>query len=245
MHPLKPRRIASSERDAAAGGADNAQPGLPEGEARLLAVDVVGDTVVVTLDGGITLELDRRSAPDPLPEPGQLVPAGLVAHMARAQARKLAARDLMKQLDRRLQPVAKLRRKLLEHGHDPEAIEEVLHSMQEKGLCSDRLYAEVYCRDTLRAKPVGPRYLVARLRSHQVPSAVAQRVVAEVLDSAQEQELAWVAAAARWKRAREPHDRAALAKVIRFVIGRGFSPSVAHAAARGTWPDAGDEGASE
>jgi len=242
---LNSRRFASDERGAAAGGADNPQPGFPSEETRLLAVDVVGDTVMVTLDGGITMELDRRSAPDSLPEPGQLVPADLVAQMARAQARKLAARDLLKQLDRRLQPVAKLRRKLVERGHDPESVEEVLQAMQDKGLCSDRLYAEAYCRDTLRTKPVGPRYLLARLRGHQVPSAVAQEVVAEILDPTQEQELAREAAAARWKRVREPRDRAALAKVIRFVIGRGFTPSVAHAAARDTMSAEDDEGAFE
>ncbi len=217
--------------------AETGQPDLPEGEARLLGVDRVGRTVIVTLDDGRSFELDQDSVPAGLPPVGRTVPAEVVAGLNAARERKLAARDLMTMLGRRLLPVAKLRRKLMDRGHSPDVVEQVLELMQVKGLCSDRQFAEAYCRDTLRDRPVGPRYLVAHLRSRQVPSEVAREAVAAVLDGEQEKELALQAAVSRWRRLSGPADAASLARVVRYLLGRGFSPGVAHTAARLARPD--------
>ncbi len=234
---MKPRRPARGQPRPRQHTIGNQQPGNPAGEARLLGVDRVGRTVVVVLADGRSFELDQQSLPDRLPPVGQVVPAEVVAQLEAARQRKLAARDLMTMLGRSLQPVARLRRKLLDKGHAPEAVEQVLDMMQSRGLCSDRAYAEAYCRDTLRAKAVGSGYLVARLRSRQVPSAVAREAVAATLDPEQEQELALQAATVRWRRLGGEADVAALAKVVRYLLGRGFSPAVANAAARRARPD--------
>ncbi len=217
--------------------AETGQPDLPSGEARLLGVDQVGRTVTVTLADGRCFDLDQDSTPPDLPPVGEIVTPEVVAELDAARRRKLAARDLMAMLGRRLQPVARLRKKLLDKGHAAEAVEQVLELMQAKGLCSDRQFAEAYCRDTLRNRPVGSRYLVARLRSRQVPSLVAREVVASVLDGEQEMELARQAAVAKWCRMSDPAAQASLAKVVRFLLGRGFPAGVANTAARRTRPD--------
>lgn len=242
---MKPQRRPAGPLPGRNGDSVTAQPGSPAGEARLLGVDTVGRTLVVTLDGGVRYELDLGSAPDGLPTVGEMVPPAVVAALAGAQARKLAARDLMAMLDRRLQPEARLRARLLEKGHPAEAVEAVLQAMRDRGLCSDRIYAEAYCRDTLRAKDVGARYLVARLRAHQVPSSIARQAVAAVLDTEREKQAALRAAAARWRRVRDASTPAALAKVVRFLASRGFGPGLAGDAARMTRPDPDPESGSD
>ncbi len=223
------------------GGSETGQPGTPEGEVRLLGVDRVGRTLVVSLSGGLSFELDEGSVPDGLPARGEAVGAELLQEMAAAGSRKLAARDLMNMLGRSLQPVARLRRKLLDKGHPSEAVEAVLVMMQEQGLCSDSLYAEAYCRDTLLVRAVGPRYLVARLQSRQVPFVLARQVVAAVMTPEKEEELALRAATRKWNRTRGDSGNEPLAKVIRFLLGRGFSPAVAHRAARAMRPGVAEQ----
>ena len=234
---MKPQRRPAVPLPDHSGDGATAQPGSPIGEARLLGVDTMGRTLVVTLEGGVRYEVDVGSVPEGLPAVGEVVPQAVVVALAGAQARKLAARDLMAMLDRRLQPEARLRIRLLDKGHPSEAVEAVLQAMRDRGLCSDRIYAEAYCWDTLRRKDVGARYLVARLRAHQVPSLTAREAVAAVLDPESEKQAALRAAAARWRRVREASTPAALAKVVRFLASRGFSPAVAGDAARMTRPD--------
>lgn len=153
-----------------------------------------------------------------------------------AAERKIVARRVFTLLDRRLQPVARLRGKLLERGHSAEAIDTVLEQMAQQGVYSDRHYAEAFCRDCLLSRTVGRRYLVQKLRQKQVDGPLAAMVAAEVLDRETEVELADRAASARWRKQRGPSDYQALAKVVRFLQGRGFDAGLANAAARRAQP---------
>lgn len=225
------------------------QPDLPAPEVRLLAVEKDERTVRLRLDDGRLLELAPQAVPDQLPGVGQIVPASLLAALTEGAARKLAARRLLALLDRRLLPEARLRRVLEQEGHPPQAVASVLQDMRAQGLCSDRKFAEAYCRDCLRTKAVGRRYLVAKLREKEVPAAVAAEVAAEFLSPDQERELALRAARQRWtadkssrESPRDPQAQAraqarAQAKITRFLVGRGFDPATAGRAARDTRPD--------
>jgi len=110
--------------------------------------------------------------------------------------------------------------------------------MKEQGLYSDRRYAEAYCRDCLLSRAVGRRYLVRKLREKQVDGALAATVAAEILDPETEKELAERAAVTRWRKLRGPADYKALAKVVRFLMGRGFDTGLANTMARRTQPEA-------
>lgn len=229
---MRPRRKFPASKWDAHDATDSGQPGSPNQEARLLGVDQVGRTAIVTLVDGRSFEMDEDSLPAGIPDVGELIRRDVLEAMEFAVRRKLAARDLMTLLGKSLRPVARLRRKLLDKGHDPEAVEAVLEQMQEQNLCSDRLFAAAYCRDTIMLRAVGPRYLLAQLRSRQIPSPVAREVVASILDSEQEEDLALKAAEIKWQRLGLAGQDSSLPKVVRFLLGRGFTPGIAHRAAR-------------
>ncbi|MFH2054273.1 MAG: regulatory protein RecX [bacterium] len=213
---------------------DEEQPDpLAEG-VRLLAVREQDRSVVLCLDDGRVLEVAPASLPQGLPPVGEAVPAGVLRELQAAADRKAAARDLLAMIGRRLQPTARLREKLLEKGHSPEAVSAVLEEMEAQGLCSDRIYAEAYCRDCLRTRQVGRRYLENKLRQKRVPFAVAAAAAADSLSGAEELEMARSAARSQWRKLRGPADRRAEARVQRFLLGRGFDPGTAARALRET-----------
>ena len=216
--------------------ADPVQPGLPEGEARLLDFREEAGSVHVVLDTGHSYEVAPGSLPAGLPAPGGVVPGAVIGELALAAERKIVARRVFAMLDRRLQPIARLRGKLLDRGHSSAAIDGVLDQMREQGLYSDRRYAEAFCRDCLLSRAVGRRYLVQKLRENQIDGQLAHDVAADVLDRHTEAELAGRAAAERWRRVGGASDYKAVAKVVRFLIGRGFDIGLANEAARRAQP---------
>lgn len=216
------------------------QPGFPAGEARLLDVREGNGSVFLTLDDGNTLEMAPESVPVGLPQPGEMIPSALLADLRLAAERKQVARLIFAMLDRRLQPVARIRDKAVEKGYSNAAVDAVLEQMDSRGLYSDRHYAEAYCRDCLASRAVGRRYLVTKLREKRVPTILATEVAGEILDTRTEEILADRAAGARWKRMKITGDMKDLAKVVRFLQGRGFDAGTANRAARKTKP-AGDD----
>ncbi len=217
------------------------QPGFPEGEARLIDVRETEGSVVLAFAGGATLELAPGSVPQGLPGEGQMVSEEMMAELKLAAERKQVARLIFAMLDRRLQPLARIRDKVAEKGYSKAATEEVLDQMAAKGFYSDRKYAEAYCRDYLATRLVGRRYLVSKLRNQRVPAGLANEVAAELLDRETEGELADRAAAARWERLRGPVDIKTLAKVVRHLQSRGFDAGTANRAARKMQPDRRDD----
>ncbi len=194
--------------------------------------------MILCLDDGRVLEVAPSSLPQGLPAVGEAVPAGVLRELEAAADRKAAARDLLAEIGRRLQPMARLRERLLEKGHPPAAVSAVLEDMETQGLCSDRIFAEAYCRDCLRARQVGRRYLEDKLRRKRVPFAVAAAAAASCLSGAEELEMAKSAARSQWRKLREPVDRRAEARVQRFLLSRGFDPGTSARALRETRPSA-------
>lgn len=217
------------------------QPGLPTGDARLLAVRREGETVWLEVDGGITYELAAASVPDGLPAPGHRLGAALHRDVALAAERKRAARRLFALLDRRLQPVARLRRRLLDEGYLEEAVAAVIAAMLEQDVHSDRRYADAWCRDCLLSRAVGRRYLEAKLRGAGLAPDVARTAAGDALSPREEDALALQAATSAWRRqsGRGPRETA---RVVRFLVGRGFPPATAARAARQARPDHGPAG---
>lgn len=207
------------------------QPGLPEVGARLLAVRREGETVWLTVDGGTTYELAATAVPGDLPEPGGELSPALHREVVLAAERKRVARRLFSLLDRRLLPVARLRQRLLDEGSLPEAVEAVIAAMQEQGVHSDRRYADAWCRDCLLSKAVGRRYLEAKLREAGLATEVARQAAVDALDGPREEALALQAAASAWRKQSGTGPRET-ARVVRFLVGRGFAPAIASRAAR-------------
>jgi regulatory protein len=217
-------------------GQDQQQPGFPLREARLLDVQEHQGTVRLVLDSGDSFEMAASSVPEGIPSVGEMVSVPVLGEIRDAAERKRVARKIFAMLDRCLQPVARIQGKLEERGFRSETIQAVLEQMEDRGLYSDRNYAEAYCRDCLLSKAVGRRYLVSKLREKRVPVSLAQEVVTEILDRDQEIELAKRAARLRWKRMRGASDHKAIAKVVRYLMGRGFDVGLANSCARSEEP---------
>lgn len=211
------------------------QPGLPEGGARLLAVRQEGETVRLEVAGGIVYELAMASVPPDLPLPGAELSAEQHRAVALAAERKRAARRLFAMLDRKLQPVARLRGRLLDEGYLPEAVTAVIDAMHDQGVHSDRRFADAWCRDYLLSRAVGRRYLENKLRLTGISAELARQASLDALDTRTEEELARQAAVNAWRRVRgnEPKD---LAKVVRALVSRGFPPALASRIARQARP---------
>lgn len=234
--PKRPLHPGRRQDDSQASPSSSApQPGLPEGGARLLAVRREGESVWLEVDGGITYELAASSVPDGLPAAGGELGPALHREVALAAERKRAARRLFALLDRRLSPVARLCAKLLDEGYLPEAVAAVIAAMHEQGVHSDRQYADAWCRDCLLGKPVGRRYLEAKLRAAGLSPEVARQAAADALDPREEDRLALAAAEAAWRRQAAAGPRET-ARVVRFLVGRGFAPAAATRAARQARP---------
>jgi regulatory protein len=190
------------------------------------------NSVFLTLDSGEVLEVAPGSLPAEMPAMGESISSPLLAEIRLAAERKQIARRVFAMLDRRLQPVARLRDKLIEKGYSEEAVEAVLEQMARQDLHSDRLYAEAYCRDCVRGKTVGRRYLEQKLREKGVEAAVARAVPGEILDEETEAGLALQAARTRWRRERNTERRKAEMRIQRFLVGRGFPAGMAGRAMR-------------
>lgn len=198
-------------------------------------------TVFLALDNGEVLELAPQSVPQGLPSVGESISSPLLAELRLAAERKKVARRLFGLLDRKLYPVARLRAKLDEDGYSDAAVVAVLEQMAEGGIYSDRQFAEAYCRDCLRGKAVGRRYLENKLREKRVAADIASIVPSEILDTETEKELALQAARARWPRVMGLERRKAEVRVTRYLIGRGFPVGVASQAVRQVQKEAPQE----
>ena len=195
------------------------------------------DVVFLTLDDGEILELALTSVPDNMPEIGGSISSPLLACIRLAAERKKVARRIFFMLDRRMMPVARIRKKLLEKDFSEAAIDAVLDQMKQQGIYSDRTYAAAYCRDCLMTRAVGRRYLEAKLWGKQVPGDIARQVVAENLDEETEVELAHRAACWKWQRLAGRTDRKAEEKVARYLVGRGFPHCLVWKAVRQNKPN--------
>jgi len=218
---------------------------VPDAEAgiRLLSLDRGDSEARLGLSDGSVLEVAASSLPPDLPACGEVLPPPLLDALREAAVRKQIARRLFRELDRRLRTRADLRARLLAAGFPPGPVDEVLDRFAETGVHSDRRFAEAWCRDALRARPVGRRLLADRLARSGVPPDLADAVAAEQLPAGDEPELARRAARAWWRRQRGEVDARALARGQRFLIGRGFPPGTAGDAVRATAPGRdGDDG---
>ncbi|HUK65204.1 MAG TPA: regulatory protein RecX [Anaeromyxobacteraceae bacterium] len=154
-------------------------------------------------------------------------------------ARALALRMLA----RRAYGEAQMRARLRRAGFEREA-EEVLHWLVELGYLNDAAYARDRAR-TLVSRGLGPDEAMRRLAGDGVPAELARGAVRAFLDEgvpklAGEDEgrepaelLLCRAAAARKLKGRDPKtlDLEARARLVRFLVGRGFSPEAAARAA--------------
>lgn len=124
-------------------------------------------------------------------------------------------------LSRRDHATAELKIKLGRQGYSSEQVEEAIEWGRQKRLINDQRFAQNYITSLLRQKPVGRRWLVAKLRQKGVPAGVVKDALDQQLDRAQETKLAREAAATWHKR--HPQYESDTVRLARFLQARGFS----------------------
>ncbi len=208
------------------------------GGPTLLSVAETASGVRVTFSDGEILELAAESLPPAFPTPGETVSAELLVRLREAAERKSIARRLFTLLGRRLQTRSALRRKLLDEGFAAGPLDEVLDRFAAEGVHSDRLFAEAWCRDTVRLRPVGRRYLESKLRERGVAADLAATVAREIVSDEDERRQCRAAALKWWRRQRGAADLRALSRGQRYLLGRGFPVALAGTVIRATVPGA-------
>jgi SOS response regulatory protein OraA/RecX len=116
---------------------------------------------------------------------------------------------------------AEMRRKLRRKGFSPADIQETVDWLYDRQLLDDAAFAERYIAATLHIKPVGKRWLRAKLGQKGVPLPVVEQILEQQISFAKEKELA-AAAALLWKKT-HPAKADDKEKLMRFLVSRGFS----------------------
>lgn len=108
-------------------------------------------------------------------------------------------------------------------GFPEDEIPAVLDTFRMSGLLDDERLARALVEQVLARKPVGRRWLVARLRRAQIPDELSRRVIGALVPPERERALASEAAGEKREALRRQGGAAANAAVARFLAARGFS----------------------
>lgn len=183
-----------------------------------------GRSLSVVLSDGTVLQLaaEAKEARDIVP--GLPLSEEAQAALLAADERKRIAKTVFGWLDRRPRTRMDLRQRLLAKGHAPDVVDATLDQFEAQGLIDDRAFAEQFARERLRNRPVGPRWLLGRLRQEGVEGQVVQQVVKTVFEEEDEAELA--VRALRGRRL-DLSSEAGRGKAARFLSSRGFGAQAA------------------
>lgn len=131
---------------------------------------------------------------------------------------------------------AELRQRLEKKGYSSAVIRRVLLDLRGMGLINDREFARAWVESRIALRPLGAASLRWELRRRGIDDTVAEVVIRQALGTEGEYKLAKELAESRIRKARRvssgdpssraPLERAELARLGRFLAGRGFSYQV-------------------
>lgn len=137
-------------------------------------------------------------------------------------------------LSRRDHSAAEVKAKLARKGFTTDEIAKTVDFLQEKKLLDDARFAQAYVESILRAKPVGPRYLSAKLKQKEIGESIIQKTLLQVFSPPYEggvpaegggrgrEAILAEQAAAQWKRIHPKHAQDKQ-RLFRFLSSRGFT----------------------
>jgi SOS response regulatory protein OraA/RecX len=103
-------------------------------------------------------------------------------------------------------------------------VESVLRQLVEQNLLDDARFAQAWCREQLRRKPVGRRWLRSGLRDQGIPEDSIEEALDAALSREEEEEACRRALASRRY---SLDDEKARARAHRFLLSRGFPENLA------------------
>jgi regulatory protein len=186
-------------------------------------------SLLIELSDGTSLEVAVEADEARGLTPGLELSPEQRAGLDEAHERKKAARQVFAWLDRRPRTRLDLERRLLDRGYGRAVVRRVLDRFEAEGLVDDRAFAEQFGRERLRNRPVGPRWLLGRLRQEGVDGTVVRAVVDTLFDEFEEVDLAVRALSRKRIDCTEESGRQ---RAARFLNSRGFSTGAAVEAVR-------------
>lgn len=186
-------------------------------------------SLCIELSDGTSLEVALDAEEARGLTPGLALSPEQRAGLAVADERKKIARQIFQWLDRRPRTRLDLQRRLLDRGYTRQAIDAVLDGFEAQGLVNDRAFAEQFGRERLRNRPVGPRWLLGRLRQDGIDAMVVRSVVDDLFGESDEVELA--VRALQQKRV-DCGEETGRKRAARFLNARGFTTGAAVEAIR-------------
>lgn len=170
---------------------------------------------------------------------GQILTPEDVARLQAGDTVEQAKQSAYRFLSYRPRSISEVRRNLKKKEYDEGVIEQVIQRLLELNLLDDHAFADYWVeqRETFK-----PRSLIA-LRQELAQKGVNRTIIEEALADVDESAAAYRAAESRSRRWQHLPEETFLAKLQRFLQGRGFNYAITRTVARQLWEE--NEAASE
>src|SRR5688572_4252528 len=188
------------------------------------------ERVNVFLDGAYAFSLAAELAGGV--RAGQKLDAANVRALLFQDLGERAYQQALQYLGARPRSTAEIRRRLIQHGHSPDAAAAALDRLAENGYADDRAFADYWIGQRQTFHPRGPRALRAELRQKGVDADTTAEAIAST--SSDQAEAAYRAAQKRSQRA-PADERAFVQAMAGFLVRRGFDHEVVRVAVRRLW----------
>jgi regulatory protein len=133
----------------------------------------------------------------------------------------------LKRLTRRSHSEGELSKKMARAGYSPQEIEPTLSFLAERGYLNDAAFALEVARASAERKHWGPARIQQKLKSLDLSENDIKGALVESFPEGEE-EAAAKRALERFRRRGGPGGERGRARAYRHLLGRGFSPEVAH-----------------
>jgi regulatory protein len=186
----------------------------------------------IVVDGRRKATLSRNRIAELGLAVGQLWDEHLAQAVAEATVYDKALKQATNRLARRAMSRSQLQHKLSDLGYEQAVCERVLARVEELGLLNDAAYAEAVVREALARKPAGARLLKQKLAQKGVERAVADRVVAQAMETVDQTSAAADLARKRLRQMHRLDDATKKRRLFGLLARRGFDYETIDAALR-------------
>ena len=172
---------------------------------------------------------------------GQVISDEKIAQLKEDDAREVAYQRALQILNIRPRSASEIRQKLDKHGTDEEIIQEVENRLQENGFIDDARFARLWVENRSEFRPRGKRALSYELMQRGID----QQIIDQALEEVDEDDLAYRAAKAHYRKVRNLEWKDFRKKMFGFLSRRGFNYGVCKPIVTRVWEEEHDQPAME
>ena len=164
---------------------------------------------------------------------GQELTEGQIAELLENDKREIAYQRALNYLNYRGRSESEIKNNLSKHDTDPAVIEATLDRLRRAGLVDDHKFAQDWVANRSEFKPRGVRGLRYELRMKNI----SEEIIDQVLESVDEEDLAYRVANKRAARFRNLDRDQFFRKISSLLARRGFNSSVVYPTTRRVWEE--------